>query len=438
MVGFPQVTTSANTLALLGGSPIIDHTLSPYRTVGEEERAAVDRVMQSGNLSGFIGEWCDEFNGGPEIQAFEAAWTNHFGTKHSVSVNSNTSGLFAAMGAIGIGPGDEVIVPPYTMSATAMAPLIYGGIPVFADIEPDTFCIDPAQVAAAITDRTCAIIAVNLFGHPAALHELRALADRHSIYLIEDNAQAPLATENNRFAGTIGHIGVFSLNYHKHIHTGEGGMCLTDDNDLALRLRAIRNHGENIVTPLGIGDLTNLVGFNFRMTEMSAAIGVEQLKKAPTLVGRRVEISQRLSAAIRDLPGLTPPVERQNCRHVYYLWGARYDARVTGVPRDTFARALVAEGVPVWQGYVAPLYRLPIFQQRIAVGSSGFPFNLSDRTYAHNMCPVAERCHEHELIELSVCSFDISNAEEIAIADAFAKVADNLPALAASGRSVAS
>ena len=128
-------------LALLGGSPVIDRPLTPYRTIGEEERAAVNRVMSSGKLSGFVGAWCDDFAGGPEVRAFEAAWKARFNVRHAVSVNSNTSGLFASMGAVGIGPGDEVIVPPYTMSATAMAPLVYGGIPVFVDIEPDTFCL---------------------------------------------------------------------------------------------------------------------------------------------------------------------------------------------------------------------------------------------------------------------------------------------------------
>src|SRR5262249_5209652 len=157
------------------------------------------------------------------------------------SINSATSGLMAAMGAAGISPGDEVIMPPFTMSATAMAPLTYGGIPVFVDIEPDTFCLDLDAVRAAIGARTRAVLAVNLFGHPARLHELRALCDEHGLKLIEDNAQAMLAEEHGRYAGTIGHIGVFSLNYHKHIHSGEGGICTTDDERLARRLQQIRN-----------------------------------------------------------------------------------------------------------------------------------------------------------------------------------------------------
>ena len=417
-------------LAVLGGSPILNKPLTPYNSMGEAEIEAVNNVARSGKLSCFIGAWCDDFDGGPQIKAFEAAWAKRFGVKHALTVNSNTSGLMAALGAIGLSPGDEVIVPPMTMSATAMAPLIYGGIPVFVDMEPTTFCLDPKLVAQAITQKTRAILAVDLFGHPAALHELRALADRHGIYLIEDAAQAPLAEENGHYAGTIGHIGVFSLNYHKHIHTGEGGVCVTDDDDLALRLRAIRNHGENIVEPLGIKDATNMVGFNFRMNEMSAAIGIEQLKKIDRLVDGRVEIADRLTAATRGLPGLTPPVVRDGCRHVYYVWAARYDATVTGISRATIAKALNAEGVPIWEGYTKPLYMLPAFQRRIAIGRNGWPFSLTDRRYEHGLCPVAEQLYKDELIEFCICSFALSGVEQAAVIEAFHKVFDNLPALA--------
>lgn len=409
-------------LALLGGSPVIDRPLTPYRTIGEEERAAVNRVMSSGKLSGFVGAWCDDFAGGPEVRAFEAAWRARFNVRHAISVNSNTSGLFASMGAVGIGPGDEVIVPPYTMSATAMAPLVYGGIPVFVDIEPETFCLDPIKVREAITPRTRAIIAVNLLGHPAALHQLRRLADEKGIALIEDNAQAPLATEDGRYTGTIGHIGVFSLNYHKHFHTGEGGVCTTDDESLAQRLQMIRNHGENVVEPLGVADIANLVGFNFRLTELGAAIGIEQLKKAESLVARREELANRMSAALGDLPGLTPPVVRPGCRHVYYVWAMRYDAAVVGVSRSSFCKALSAEGFPVSEGYVAPLYLLPIFRHRIAIGRQGFPFSLSDRTYGPGLCPITETIYEKELLEFHICSHEVTDADAQQLIAAMQKV----------------
>lgn len=416
-------------LACKGGEPVYQKAFQPYNTMGEDEIEAVTRVVRSGKISSFIGAWCDEFDGGNEIRAFESAWAEHFDCRYAISVNSNTSGLIAAMGAVGISPGDEVIVPPYSMSATVVAPLFYGGVPVFVDIDPDTFCLDLEKVKSAITHRTRAIIAVDLFGHPAELRALRQLADERGIFLIEDAAQAPLAREYGRYAGTVGHIGVFSLNYHKHIHTGEGGMCCTNDEELALRLRAIRNHGENIVEPLGLKNITNLVGFNFRMTELSAAIGLAQLKKIDRLVDSRERIGTRLTQATRGLPGLTPPLVRDGCRHVYYVWSARYDANQTGIIREKVVEALVAEGLPVYQGYVAPLYRLPLFRNRRAIGDKGWPLNLTDRLYVDGMCPVVERMYEKELIEVHVCSHLFDEAEQQALIDGFEKVFANLDAL---------
>ena len=389
-------------LALFGGVPVLPCPLPVYNTLGEEEAEAVADVVRSGCLSGFYGSWGEQFGGGPMVRRFEAAWAERFGVAHAVSVNSATSGLYAAMGAIGIQSGDEVIVPPYTMSATALAPLIYGGIPVFADVELETFCIDVQAVEAAITPRTRAIIAVNLFGHPAKLAELRALADKRGLFLIEDNAQAPLAMENGRLAGTIGHIGVFSLNYHKHIHAGEGGVCVTNDTGLALKLQLIRNHGENVVEPIGLADITNMIGFNYRMTELSAAVGLAQLGKIDRHVAAREHLACRLIAGLSDLPGLTVPATRSNCRHVFYALGFRYDAEIVGVSREHFSNALTAEGFPNFLGYVRPLYLLPIFQQRVAFGS--YPFSLSSVTYPPGLCPVAEHLYSESLLGFENCA----------------------------------
>jgi perosamine synthetase len=409
-------------LALLGGTPSIRVPLRPYVSIGEEERIAVDAIMRTGALSGYIGAVGEGFYGGRVVREFESQFSAMFRVKHALAVNSNTTGMVAALGAAGISPGDEVIMPPTTMSATAMAPLIYGGIPVFVDIEPDTFCLDVDQVVKAITPKTRAILAVSIFGHPAPLHALRSLADRHGILLIEDNAQAPLARENDRYAGTIGHLGVFSFNYHKHIHVGEGGMCVTDDDRLATRIAMIRNHGENAVGQLDCGDMVNMVGFNFRMTELQAAIGLAQLKKVEPLVARREAVAQRLTRELGKYDGIVPPSVRAGCRHVYYQWTARFDARKVGVSREVFVRALAAEGVPIGAGYVQPLYMLPVFQSRIAIGRDGFPFTLTDRKYAKGLCPVAEKMHERELIGIEVCSFLFDDPDIGAVAAAFDKV----------------
>jgi perosamine synthetase len=416
--------------ALLGGSPALPRALRAYSSIGPDEIAAVTRVAASGTLSGFYGSWGDEFLGGPVVKQFEAAWSKQFGAKHAVSVNSNTSGLIAAMGAIGVTPGTEVIVPPYTMSATALAPLFYGGIPVFADIDPETFTLDPAAVRRAITPRTRAILAVNLFGHPARLGELRRIADEHGLRLVEDNAQAPFAREDGRYTGSVGDIGVYSLNYHKHIHTGEGGVCVTQDDELARRLQMIRNHAENIVEPLGIEDPTNLLGYNFRMTELSAAVGLAQLCHADRHIGRRVALARALTEASRGLEGLTPAVVREGCEHAYYVWTLRVDAAALGLTRAQFSEALAAEGFPHFNGYVRPLYLLPVFQKRIAFGG-GYPFSLSDVRYPAGLCPVAERMWRSELLCFEVCAYDVDERDLDDLRHALRKVHAHRRALAA-------
>lgn len=398
------------TLAINGGSPTIDGPLPPDVTIGQDEADAAMRAFKRGSLSAYYGSWGPEFLGGEEVKAFESEWGQQFDVPHVVSVNSATSGLYAAMGAIGLSPGDEVIVPPYTMSATAMAPLIYGGIPVFVDIEPETFCLDVEKVRAAITEKTRAIIAVNLFGHPAKLKELHALTRERGIYLIEDNAQGPLASEDGAYAGTVSDIGIFSLNYHKHIHTGEGGMCVTRDPELALRLQAIRNHAENILEPAGIADPVNMIGYNYRMTEMSAAVGRTQLGKVEGEVSRRQRLAEHLSSGVDGLEGLTVPRVRDGCRHVYYVWALRMDEAKLGVSRKDFSAALTAEGFPHATGYLRPLYMLPVFQKRIAIGRDGWPFTLTDRKYEKGLCPVAERMYEHELLLFEPCAYRVDDA----------------------------
>ena len=418
-----------NQLAIAGGKPVISKELAPYKSIGREEKRIISKLMDSGRLSGFVGAWCDEFYGGPMVRELEETWKDVFKCKHAVSVNSNTSGLIAALGAIGLSPGDEVIVPPMSMSATVMAPLFYGGIPVFVDIEKDYYCLDIAKVKNAITDKTKAIIAVNLFGHPADLRLLRKIADEKGIFLIEDAAQSPLASEYGRYSGTVGHIGVFSLNYHKHIHTGEGGICCTDDDELAFNMQAIRNHGENVVEPLNIKNHVNFIGFNFRMTEMSAAIGIEQLKKIQKYVQNRVNIANQLSLKLSSIDELITPLVRDECRHVYYVWGGKINFKKTNLKRSLITKALKAEGLPIDEGYVKPLYLLPAFTKRIAIGRDGWPLNLTDRKYEEGLCPVAEDLYKNSLIEFCICSYRLNSWEMKKVINAFSKVFENLSIL---------
>jgi dTDP-4-amino-4,6-dideoxygalactose transaminase len=413
-------------LAIHGGTPVRRRPFPSYRTIGEEERRAVLEVLDSGVLSQFVGVWGPDFLGGPRIRALEAEWAGHFEIAHAVSVNSATSGLYAAVGAAGVGPGDEVIVSPYTMSASATAALVYGAVPVFADIDPETFCLDPASVAAAITERTRAVIAVDLFGHPAAWDQLRRVTAGGRITLIEDAAQAPGAKLGARWAGTLGDLGVFSLNYHKTIHSGEGGVVVTHDGRLAERLQLIRNHGEAVVEAKGEADLVNLVGFNYRMTEIEAAIALEQLRKLERLLAPRIEAAEYLTARLGAVPGISPPVVKPGVRHGYYVYPIRVDAAILGISRGRLVEALRAEGIPITAGYVAPLYRQPMYQRGIAFGRDGFPFSQPGRTpvrYPNGLCPVAERMHERELVYLTVCHAQVERADLDDVVVGFEKVA---------------
>ena len=420
-------------LAIRGGPPVRTTPYPSYVSLGEEEKRAALEVLDTKVLSQFLGTWSPDFYGGSRVQDLERAWADYFAVRHAVSVNSATSGLFAAVGAAGVGPGDEVIVSPYTMSASATAALVYGAIPVFADIDPDTFCMTPTSIRERITPRTRAIIAVDLFGHPAAFDEIMTIAAEHRLTVIEDSAQAPGARLGSRYAGTLGHMGVFSLNYHKTIHSGEGGVIVTDDDGFAERLKLIRNHAEAVVAAKGVTDLVNMVGFNYRMTEIEAAIAAEQLKKLEKLLQPRIEAAEYLTERLAALPAITPPIVRPRVRHGFYVYAIRYDVAQAGVPRDHFARALQAEGVPIYQGYVRPLYLEPLYQRRIAFGRDGFPFTYhgygGNVSYEPGICPVAERMHFHELLYTNICHANIARSDLADFVAAFEKVLAHLDEL---------
>lgn len=424
-------------LAIHGGKPVRTKPFPRHRTIGSEEKNAVGRVLDSGILSKYLGCWHEDFYGGDEVRALEKEWAAHFGTRHAIAVNSCTSGLYCAVGAIGIEPDDEVIVTPYTMSATATAPLIYNAIPVFADIEEDCFCLDPKSVEKRITRKTRAILVVDIFGQPYDADALNALARKHGLYVIEDTAQAPGARLRGKAAGTLGDIGVYSLNYHKHIHCGEGGVVVTDNDDLAERVRLIRNHAEAVVEGKGETNLINMIGFNFRMTEMEAAVARCQLRKLPDLLAKRQANCRYLEERLAAIPAITIPVVRAHAEHAYYVHACRFSAEIAGVSRNRFVEAVRAElpvfecrekeGVKLSCGYVRPLYLQPLYQKRIAYGSKGYPFSQHQEgiDYGKGLCPVTERMHEQELFlhELMLPSLEQADLDDVAMA--FAKVWEN-------------
>ena len=323
-------------------------TAVPLRTIpvakpiiGDEERAAVDRVLRSGMLAQ-----------GPEVAAFETEFAAAFELdRRCVAVNSGTSGLHLGLLAAGVGAGDEVIVPSFTFAATANAVRLTGATPVFADIEPESFCLDPEAVRAAITPRTAGIMPVHLYGHPAAMSELLAIADRHSLQLFEDAAQAHGASLHGRPVGTYGSFAMFSLYPTKNMTAGEGGMLSVADPGIERQLRLYRNQG--MLRPYE----NEVVGFNCRMTDVHAAIGRVQLTRVAAWTARRQANAAYLT---RHLTGVTPPRVAAGALHVYH----QYTVRVPE-DRDRFADALQTEyGVGTGRFYPTPVHRLPPFADR--------------------------------------------------------------------------
>jgi len=425
-------TTESGKLALFGGTKTIQTEFRRYNPIGKEEINAARAVVESGVLSQFIGAWHEDFYGGPKVLEFERQCAAYFGVKHAITVNSWTSGLVAAVGAIGIEPGDEVIVTPWTMSATATAILHWNAIPVFADIDPETFNLDPKSVEVNITPYTKAIIAADIFGQSADMDALMALAAKYGLKVISDTAQSPGALYKGKYAGTLAHVGGYSLNYHKHIHTGEGGILVTNDDEIAERLQLIRNHAEVVVGDKGITNLSNMIGYNFRLGEIECAIGVEQLKKLSHFVASRQSLANRLTDGLRMLPGLQTPVVKTDCTHVYYVYPLVVDVEKLGVSRDKIHAALQAEGVAISNRY-QNIHLLPGYQHKVAYGSKGFPWTSDichrEVDYTKGICPVAEKLNDSTYLGFGMCVYDLTDEDVDLIIAAFMKVWSNLDAL---------
>ena len=309
--------------------------------IGFRERRAVNRVMRSGMLAQ-----------GPEVAAFEKEFSAHVAGRESVALNSGTSALHMSMLAVGIGPGDEVIVPSFSFAATANSVALTGATPVFVDIELDHFNADPAAIEAAITPRTKAIMPVHLYGHPADLRAISAIAEKHGLLLLEDAAQAHLAAVDGVPVGAWGIAASFSFYPTKNMTSGEGGMVTTPSGEVARAIRVLRNQGmerryENEV-----------VGFNTRMTDIHAAIGRVQLTKLPAWTAKRQQNAAFLSANLRGV--VVPPIA-EGAVHVFH----QYTVRVVDHDRDAFASELTKRGVGSGVYYPTPIHRLPSFAQTL-------------------------------------------------------------------------
>ena len=418
-------------LAINGGHPVIKKEFPAYNTIGKEEINAANKVLESGRLSGFLGSRGEGFHGGEQVRSLEKEVAEYFGIKHCIAVNSWTSGLVAIVGAIDIEPGDEIIVTPWTMVATATSILQWNAIPVFVDIDETTFNIDPKKIEASITDKTKAILYADIFGQSGEIESIMQIAKKHNLKVISDTAQSPGALYKGKYAGTLSHIGGFSLNYHKHIHCGEGGLVVTNDDDMADKVKLIRNHGEAVIKSDDPKKLSNVLGQNFRLGEIEAAIAREQLKKLKIFINSRQIAATRLRNGLEGLKGLQMPKISSECTHVYYVFGLTLSEKSISEKRQLIAEALKAEGVPALGVGYQNIHLNPIFTKKIAYGTKGFPWKGIDSkessvVYKQNLCPVAERLHNQTFLGIGLCHHFYTDQEVDLIISAFHKVWEGL------------
>lgn len=362
-----------NNLAIDGGRPVRD-TLLPYA------RQSVDEADVKAVVATLTGDWLTT---GPAVTIFEQAIAAYVGAREGVAVNSGTAALHAAANAAGVGPGDEVIVPAITFAASANCVLYAGGRPVFADVLPRTLNLDPADVAAKLTSKTKAIVAVDYAGTPCDHTALRSLADAHGLVIIEDAAHALGATYRGRKIGTLHELTTFSFHPVKHITTAEGGAVVTGDPNLAARMRAFRTHGittdfrQRAEAGSWVYEMVAL-GYNYRLPDLNCALGLSQLAKLDDWLARRRAIASRYMAAFADLPALHTLEVLPDTEPAWHLFVIRLDLDRLRVGRKEVFAALRAENIGVNVHYI-PVYWHPYYQQLC---------------YKRGLCPVAEAAYE--------------------------------------------
>ncbi|MFH1884101.1 MAG: UDP-4-amino-4,6-dideoxy-N-acetyl-beta-L-altrosamine transaminase [Planctomycetota bacterium] len=340
----------------------------PYgrQFIDEDDIQAVLKVLRS-----------DWLTTGPKVHEFEQAVAEYVGAKYGIAVSSGTAALHAAMFALGIGPGDEVIVPPMTFAATANCIVYQGGTPIFADVDPGTLLLDPAKVEEKITEKTRAIIGVDYAGQPCDWDKLQDIADKHGLRLVADGCHALGAEYKGRKVGTLADMTIFSFHPVKHFTTGEGGMIATDDPAFAERMSLFRNHGiatdhhQREEQGSWFYEMVDL-GYNYRITDFQCALGISQLQKLPNFLERRRCIAARYDEAFAALSGINPLAVRSDALHAYHLYVVRVDPSALCVDRDTFFTNLREKGIGVNVHYI-PVHMHPFYRKKFHTGPGLFP-----------------------------------------------------------------
>ncbi len=372
-------------LALLGGTPTRTAPFPSWPVIGEREERSWLAVLRGKRWFRF---------GGEHVKRFEETWARGLAVRHAVATNSGTSALITALSALGIGPGDEVLVPPYTFHATVNAVLLKHALPVFVDSDLETFQIDARKIEAAITPRTACILPVHIGGAASDLDTILAVAKRHRLPVLEDACQAHWGEWRGRKLGTLGDLGCWSFQASKNLNSGEGGAVATGSAALHERCFAFQNQG---FVPAGATHVQPGAGCNMRMTEFQSALLLEQLTRLEEQSRHREQNVAYLTAQLKEIPGITPAKTHEGCtRNAYHLTMFRYDRQAfAGATRARFLQALQAEGIPCSGGY-APLNRQPFLKNTLA--SRGFQRIYSMKELVdyeeRNRCPVNDRLCE--------------------------------------------
>ena len=387
-------------LALEGGEPVRKRPWPPRRPFGARESELLSAALESQNLFG---------PSGTMVRGFERGFAELYGVPHAVACSSGTAAIHIALGALDPDPGSEVITAPITDAGTVAPILFQNCVPVFADVD-ETLNLDPADVEAKLTDRTAAIIAVHLFGNPARVDRLADLARRHDIPLVEDCSQAHLATLDGTLCGTFGTIGCFSLQQSKHMTTGDGGVAITSDPELAHRMALFRDKGWlRRPGPRGYA----LLGLNYRMTELQGAVGLAQLEKVRAVVRRRTDLGRALRRRLEGVEGLRAAPTTPGATHTFWL----FPIVVEGWDAAWFARALAAEGIPATSGYTGvPVYlMMEPLRERRTFGNTAHPLDGCHggraAHYPPGLCPQAEALLERTVtipLHEDLCEEDIA------------------------------
>jgi len=404
-------------LAINGGEPIRRKPFPKWPIFDEKEYKALKEVLESG-VWGI---------GGSIKPKFEKVFAEYQHAKYGVAVTNGTAALLISLKACEIGCGDEVIVPPYTFMATVTAVLDVNAIPVFADIEPDTYTLDPGSVEEHISERTKAIIPVHIGGRPANMDELTRIAKKYDLRIIEDACQAWGSEWRGRRVGSIGDLGAFSFQSSKNIASGEGGMITTNDKDLYIRAWSLHNCGR---LPSGEWYEHHLPGGNYRMTEFQAAILLAQLSRYDEHVKLRMENASYLDSKLSKIDGLKPMKRDERVtRNAYHLYILRYDSEAfNGLPKTRFAEILRAEGIPLSPGYSRPLYKEPYLNYYIKCPLS-CPFYGKSVEYSKVHLPNAEKACYAEGVWLPQYVLLGSKEDMDDVVAAFEKVRENIDEL---------